>query len=623
MPYSIKNSQNKTTKSKGLNQFRWNPFHILRLPVATKPKEALWQGEKILSLAKLGLVEEATNYLSWLAPVEEIAVRQAIQKIEEPFQRLVEQLLWFDFDNDPMGKLLQEGLLEKDGSKLQQYLAVVEKDLSGIKVDKKQENNNNNTKENTAPLGEPIESDFLKKLNAEALGNLAQYINSANLALLLGYSYFHGTGPLIATNALKINSASKEPNELKWKKKGGDWQIVNPHRFLVEVKLQTERTKQWPKLLSDAIQRWSILLNHPHFERYVYQFIQNLEDDLLDESAVEVIKASIPIRLADMLVEELKELISQGQQEKVNILLKIISTSSLYKTHWQNAFASLRQYYQIELSELYDLIGGGEENEGQQILRYLQRLEIIKKRWQKIDKSEVLGLNQLVDESVLKAFDRISSFSYSGNKLEQVQILLKESAKVAVAQSTMSKINSYKNKINEYHEFTICHFCGLREGDHENPILIKGERKERDNTQFDYNIIYYNVYSKYYTVGRCSSCYKVHNLIKEQSPSIQSASIIALISSFLIAVFLNVLDFKLSAVSIVLIVVIISTILIMIMAMSEDIVTKGLNLPKIKHYSNLINSKGYKLMRKEGYVLKSTSYSKGGLKRLERMATHR
>ncbi|MEO1262699.1 MAG: hypothetical protein AAFZ15_28085 [Bacteroidota bacterium] len=503
MLHTKENEYQLTVKSKGLHQFRLNPFNALQLKVSAKPEDAVWQGEKLLSLARLGVQQGEGQLLSWMPVVDETEISKAMQVIEEPLQRLLEQLFWFDFEGDPDGALLWEGLAKKNGEKLYEYLEKTSIAVLSAPADQAEtmgEEPENFTGQEEVDHGR-LEEDEKKKIS------IAQFVNSANLDLLLGFSYFHGIGPIIESDDTEKEFADKKLPGLNWEKKGAVSQIVNPHKLIADVQAQMGREIKWPDLFSSAFQKWSSILSHPDFEAYVLKIIQNIDDDLLDESVVEFLINSIPTRLSDILVDELKELINQGQKEKTKKLLLIIAKSPFYNSGWKNNFHSLRHYYQVELSDLYKMSSSSQEEDARLLRIYFKRLEALNKRWRKIDSKGILGLNQLIEEAVLKAFNRITLLNHSQQNLEKILNLLDEATRVATERSLKNRIQQHKKKLIEYYEFNTCYYCGKRESDEKFPVIIRG-RKETGRA---YNTIYYSI--SYSIVARCLRCVKIHQFI--------------------------------------------------------------------------------------------------------------
>ncbi|MEO1262700.1 MAG: hypothetical protein AAFZ15_28090 [Bacteroidota bacterium] len=506
--------------SKGLNQFRLNPFHVLQVPVSTITAEAIWEGEKLSSLARLGVGREKNQVIPWFALADELEINNVMQTIEEPLHRLLEQLFWFDFENDPEGDLLQEGLSNEDGKKLHEYLEKTKIERVFSQADDPGANLVSEAQEPSDEKTESLNNNEITGKNSKGKSFIAQAINSANLELLLGLSYFHGVGPMIeVTGGAEPNS--EEQKELIWKKNGNISHVLNPHSLIAGVQEQLGKENKWQGLLASSFQKWSQILDHPDFEFYLREIIEHLDDDLLDASTTEVLCTSVPTRLADILVDELKELISQGQQKKTESLLQVVADSPFYKKGWKNAFHSLRQYYQTELSDLHKMINT-QNNEVPSFRVYFKRLEAVKKRWTKIDAKGVFGLHQLIDESVMKAFNKIASLELTESNMEKVQDLLSRAVQVATAQSLKSKINNFQKKIKEYHEFSTCYFCSCRASDPNYPVVLKG-RKE---TSREYNTVYYSI--KHTVIPRCLRCAKMQNLISNFSVALSVCFFISL-----------------------------------------------------------------------------------------------
>ena len=111
-----------------LDHFRTNAFRILRLQPGVGVDQAIWQAEESLTLLRAGLPSPRPDLLPWLPEPDEPEIRQAVQRIEEPLQRLLDELFWFDLEHDPDGDLLRRALAELDPSALDEYLARGEPD---------------------------------------------------------------------------------------------------------------------------------------------------------------------------------------------------------------------------------------------------------------------------------------------------------------------------------------------------------------------------------------------------------------------------------------------------------------------------------------------------------------
>src|SRR3954471_11420439 len=143
-------------RSPGLGQFRKTPFRLLRLPTNATAKQAVWQCDKALARARVGMSLPDPDPVPWLPPGDEIEIQEAAQTMESPLARIVEQLMWFDVIDDADGGALHTALTSADGTALRGYLNLVRE-------------------------GAPM----------------AHQLNQANLRLLLGFSSLREVGPQI------------------------------------------------------------------------------------------------------------------------------------------------------------------------------------------------------------------------------------------------------------------------------------------------------------------------------------------------------------------------------------------------------------------------------------------
>src|SRR3954471_3491664 len=110
-------------RSPGLGQFRKTPFRLLRLPTNATAKQAVWQCDKALARARVGMTLPDPDPVPWLAPGDQVEIQEAAQTMESPLARLVEQLLWFDLAGDPDGARLRDALVAGDATRLAAYAA--------------------------------------------------------------------------------------------------------------------------------------------------------------------------------------------------------------------------------------------------------------------------------------------------------------------------------------------------------------------------------------------------------------------------------------------------------------------------------------------------------------------
>ena len=113
-------------RSPGLGQFRKTPFRLLRLPTNATAKQAVWQCDKALARARVGMSLPDPDPVPWLPPGDEIEIQEAAQTMESPLARIVEQLLWFDVIEDADGGTLNTALTNNDGTGLRAPVQVME-----------------------------------------------------------------------------------------------------------------------------------------------------------------------------------------------------------------------------------------------------------------------------------------------------------------------------------------------------------------------------------------------------------------------------------------------------------------------------------------------------------------
>ncbi len=484
----------------GLNQFRINPFRVLRLPAATS-KQAIWQAEKILSLVRLNLPPKESDPLPWLPGNNEMEIKQAVQKMEEPLQRLVENLLWFDFESDPKGELLYEGLLQVGPHKLRDYLQIKNLGLTLLSL-----------------------SDLEKKNGDSKLHEIFTHcINQANLRLLLALSLFHDIGPQMIDKVVPTNDKNDRPLKLSWGKESNFSFLMNPHDLLEDTEDSILKNSYWQELWVDALNSWYEILTNPHFSSYLKHLFNKLGDEMLDEGAIETISHAVPVRLADILVGEIKNSLNRGTDEKVLALVDIAANAQFDKP-WNASFNTLHYFFQSDLSEINCLIEDDTAVSKENIRHFFKRIDEVKLKWKGIDPQDVLGLLKLVDDSVLKGLDAIALLDYYGDNLKVVEDLLNEAVEIAHSNSVQERINSYRSQINQWHQYSTCHFCEKRKSDPNYPVIIKGKKE----TGKKGNTTYYSI--KPAIVPRCENCADFHNFIKALS-----------IKSALIALFLLIL----------------------------------------------------------------------------------
>src|SRR5690606_7636103 len=184
----------------------------IRIPA----EEAVWKSEKALSRMRAGLEPPEPDLVPWLAPPDEFDIREGAQKMEEPLRRLREQLLWFDFGEDPHGRLLEAALSEQEGVLLGEYLA---KDDPSV----------------------------------------AHRVNQANLRLLLDLSAMHGVE--LVDKGSPGGPRRPSPPSLAWKEESGIRIVLDPHVALANAAAHFPGAAHGKlSRLADALARWGALL---------------------------------------------------------------------------------------------------------------------------------------------------------------------------------------------------------------------------------------------------------------------------------------------------------------------------------------------------------------------------
>ena len=464
VPSSTGRDAGAGTRSPGLDFFRVNPFRTLRVPIRIPAQEALWKSEKALSRLRAGLEPPEPDLVPWLAPPDEFDIREGAQKMEEPLRRLREQLLWFDFEQDPHGKLLEAALSEQQGAQLGQYLQTDDRAI-------------------------------------------AHRVNQANLRLLLGLSAMHGVE---IVNKGLANGASRRPSppSLQWKEESGIRLVLDPHVALANAGAHfPDGAATKLSRLGDALTRWGALLKDPDFTPYIHAEIESLGDELVGKDDVDTITYAVSTALADIVVGEARLLLSRGAVDQVLDLVRIAIASGIDPVFWSTAFRPLKQAFQSEVSELDPLIEGSPRINDVDL--YLSRLESLTKPWSGIRDEGVLGLDQIVDVAVVQAIDAIRGLDHPAVVLERIHEVLSRSERIARSESARERAREYRTVLHRYKD-VLCHYCQMRAADLEKSVVLKG-KKLVSSQYVGYNTIR-NTFSL--TAGfipRCGTCAELHS----------------------------------------------------------------------------------------------------------------
>jgi hypothetical protein len=489
-------------RSVGLGQFRLNPFRVLGLPVDVEASKALWRAEKLLTRARAGLPPAEPPVLPWLPTADELEIQQAAQKVEEPLRRLSEQLLWFDFALDPKGEELKRALTGPDLAALQAYRALRAEELQ-VQVPEQFE----------APGADPN-----ALMEQKVVRLLAHRVNQANLRLVLAFSAMYGLGPSSQQATARADAGPK----LSWEQRQGLKVVANPHALFGAGGGQNA----WQAELTEALHRWALLLQEPWFPTFLTYQITRLGDELVSAEDREPLVAALRTRLADLVVGELKQRLLGGFVDEARTLSRIASGSGLDPQVWTLAFRPLRSLFRAELAQLDPLVDESKPVHLQDVSLYLTRLQALNGTWQEIDSKQLLGLAALIDEAVLRAFDRVRALDFPLTGIGAVDQVLLQAQKVANSQSVRERITAFRTRLSGRKE-ELCSYCQKREQDFEYAAVLSGRVETGRSHGFNSTTVHYRVRSL--PILRCASCAKLHQFLNSMNKWAWGAAVMMLV----------------------------------------------------------------------------------------------
>lgn len=475
-----------SSRAPGVNLFRRNAFRLLGVAVYHSTQEAVWKGEKLLALYRSGLPPTPPPLVPWLAATDGLDLQEAMQRMEEPLHRLVDELLWFDFPEDALGPQLEQALAEGSAEQLVAYIKAVEQKLSKDK-------------------SEPAESD---QPAAEALRAVAHARNQANLFVLLGFAGLHELLPAVDSEPLPAGLVqSAAPYE--WRREGELEFLDSPHRTTAGLGGFSARHRAWIELLPLGFRRWRLLADHPRFADYVAQAVARLDDDLLGPDDYETIGKAVNSRLCDTVIGELQLLLARGHDEAAALLLQCAPSDSDSQPAWALATRSLRPFFQAELDELDSLLPKTEAANLEHLGQLLTRLQRLRQRWQRLDPASRLGLYELVDQKLRLVLDAVQGSHGIGKALQQRKSLIEQALTLTEQRSLQERMRSYMQQQDGYTEKYACYYCGIRDCSSEEPVVISYKRLTGMTPMF--NGITYHYSIKYGLVPRCRRCAMLHD----------------------------------------------------------------------------------------------------------------
>jgi len=445
--------------SPGLAQFRKSPFRLLRLAASATAEQAVWQCDKALARARVGMALPDPDPVPWLAPGDEVEIQEAAQTMESPLARLVEQLLWFDRAGDPDGPALLEALAAGDAARLTAYLGAT-----------------------------------------SATPTIARELDEANLRLLLGFSALREVGPRFAAAA----SGAAQP--IAWRSRDGLSVVEDPHKVIGAA----PAAARWASLLGEAMTAWGALLARPAFVEHVHAKIAALGDPLLTADDFDAVASALRARLADLIVGETKLEMAEGRIAAVAQLSAIAGASGIDAETWLVAFRPLKAQFRAELA---DLMPEAETGRGviEDVSAYLDRLATLTERWRVLDEAQLLGLGQLIDEAVSEAFGRLRGLSRAEHLEPRFKEVLARIAKLAVSSSVVERVRGYEDRLVDMAK-AMCHFCGKRELDAAWCGSVSSQKEVSRQTYGNSTQIQYQLAAR--PVARCERCAKLHGFIR-------------------------------------------------------------------------------------------------------------
>jgi hypothetical protein len=470
---AVESRRASAVMSSALRGFESNPFRVLRLRVNATTSDAALQAEQALTLARVGLSPDEPDPLPWLNQSGAYEIQQAAQAAEEPFVRLKYQLLWFDLERDPQSAVLADALRDLKGASLRQYL--------------------------DADLGLRPPGDGEGKTRSDAF--IAHGVNQANLRLLAAAAAANG---FLAPTQASGGSTPKISKEM-WKSVGRFRALAQGHNLLRENVAAGDSGigTYW----ETGLKKWSDILVHPDFKSYLGTCISDLQDDFISVDESETVEENLRTHLADLSAQEARFFLQAGRYPVAASLIAAISRSGMDLRILAPAMRPLRQVFQSEIAELESLL----EEPGYElepIGAYLKRLEWIRARWIALDSGGVVGLRDILDGAVEKAYQRLRASEKTDCTVGRLLIKIRQ---IATANSLKERVSGYEKEL-EQARTRVCYFCGGAP-DYDRSVVLNGKKETHREHHFNRTTIHYAVRSA--IVLRCARCAQLHDYINK------------------------------------------------------------------------------------------------------------
>jgi hypothetical protein len=528
IPASVHSSPAAFKRSPVLAQFRTNCLRVLRLPPNVSVDQAIWQAEAALTRLRAGLPSPEPDLLPWMPEPDEPEIRQAVQRIEEPLQRLADELFWFDLERDPDGDLLRRALAELDPVLLNEYLDLGEADpvapgprspIAFIKPDgviavSPSAGAVPATNGEPSPDGsDPLDID----IGVSAAG-VPRLLNQANLRLLLAALSLYDSlaDDVAATGALED---AGQASTLQWSPWHGLESCRDPHRLRLTEGRPESANHRTVALWTDSLARWLRLTQVPAFVEFVNQSIARLDDEVIGPDDAETVVTTATTRLMDLLVGELKAQFLAGRVGRVGALVEVAQASDVDPRRWGMAFRQLRPLIRTEVADLDPLLPDAEDRRFDDAALYLARLRTILTRWQSCDRSGLLGLGEIGDEAVSKVCDWLLHMeSYAA--VDRLKRLYADAMGLATAESLKQRIATTVTRLNGLEQWA-CHFCRQRDMELQRSVVIKGKRESHRTHGFNSTTIHYVIETN--IIPRCARCSELHEYVWDVGKTVRAA----------------------------------------------------------------------------------------------------
>jgi hypothetical protein len=464
--------------------------------------EAIWRAEELLTRMRAGLVEASSDLVPWLGEPDEHEVRQAVQRIEEPLRRLVDELFWFDLASDPHGELLRKALTGMSAVDLEAYLATAV-EIPAPPPQAASNGDGNGDGADAAGIAASGPGEGATTATAAAL-------NQANLRLMLaGLALVDALPAEVNLPGAARTDAAVTAVALPWKRRDGSVTVEDVHALDLTAGRLAHRLDRCRALWSDALARWVRVLSHPAVAALVGARANRLEDDSVNEEDAEAVLAGDESRLTDLVAGEIKAQHLANRPERVQLLVEAAAASGLDPRRWIFALRTLRPLFRSEAAELEPLLGDPESPRLDDIRLYLDRVEALSQRWAAIDSQGFLGLAEVADEAVVHAVNRLTAHENYGI-IRRLKELLQKCTVLASADSLRHRIAAAVARLEGLAKYA-CHFCRRNEMDLESSVVLEAKKETHRTYGFNSTTIHYLTTKD--IVYRCRRCAELHDYL--------------------------------------------------------------------------------------------------------------